>query len=366
MEEAQHPRRRCSCATMTVHRRLLDQDPLYRSRRERLENITLARKRSRMPGRAGRTIIPVVVHVVYRTLPENISAAQIATQLTVLNQDFSRLNADLDTLPAVWRPLAGDAQIQFLLADQDPAGAASSGITRTATSVTAFREDDAVKSAARGGADAWPADRYLNIWVCQLEGLLGYAQFPGGPAATDGVVIDFRSFGTIGTAEAPFHMGRTATHEVGHWLNLYHIWGDDGMGCTGTDQVDDTPNQAGPNTGNPVFPHVSCDNAPNGDMFVNFMDYVDDRSMVLFTVGQVERMQVALEVMRSSFGVEEATPTPSLGAWLHTDLSVAIGAPEAAGDPVVVTGPDTKLWVFYRGVDQHLHALQLRDEGAGT
>jgi hypothetical protein len=165
-------------------------------------------------------------------------------------------------------------------------------------------DDDAVKSAATGGSDPWPADRYLNLWVCRLEGgLLGYAQFPGGPAQTDGVVITYTGFGVGGTAAAPFDLGRTATHEVGHWLNLRHIWGDDGTGCSGDDFVEDTPNQGGPNTGRPAFPSVSCANGPNGDLFVNYMDYVDDAVMVMFTSGQVFRMQAALDAARSTIGV---------------------------------------------------------------
>jgi hypothetical protein len=129
----------------------------------------------------------------------------------------------------------------------------------------------------------------------------GYAQFPGGKAATDGIVILHSAFGTTGTAAAPFHLGRTATHEIGHWLNLFHIWGDDGTGCSGTDFVADTPNQGGHNTGAPVFPHVSCSNGPNGDMFMNYMDYTDDAAMFMFTEGQAARMDATLDGARSSF-----------------------------------------------------------------
>ena len=223
-----------------------------------------------------------------------------------------------------------------------------------------------VKFAASGGAEAWPADRYLNIWVCHLNDLLGYAQFPGGPPQTDGVVIDYRAFGTVGTATAPFNLGRTATHEVGHWLNLFHIWGDDGGGCGGTDQVDDTPNQGGPNTGSPSFPHITCGNAPNGDMFINFMDYVDDRTMVMFTIGQVERMHAALDEARSSFSLEGKPQPGPIASWQHTDLILAAGAPEAAGDPVVGTWPDGKPCVLYLGVDHHIHALQISDGGTSA
>ena len=199
--------------------------------------------------------------------------------------------------------MTADARIEFKLATTDPAGNPTTGITRTATATTAFSDDDSVKSAATGGADAWPSDKYLNIWVCPLGGgLLGYAQFPGGPAATDGVVILHSAFGTSGTAAAPFNLGRTATHEIGHWLNLRHIWGDDGTGCSGSDFVADTPNQGGPNYGVPTFPKVSCGNGPNGDMFMNFMDYVDDSAMIMFTAGQVTRMQATLDGLRSSIG----------------------------------------------------------------
>ena len=140
--------------------------------------------------------------------------------------------------------------------------------------------------------------KYLNMWVCALSGgLLGYAQFPGGPSATDGVVINTLAFGTSGTAEAPFDLGRTATHEVGHYFNLRHIWGDT-EDCSGTDFVADTPNAAGPNYGTPAFPTVSCGNGPNGDMFMNYMDYVDDAAMFLFTAQQVVRMRTALDAAR--------------------------------------------------------------------
>jgi pregnancy-associated plasma protein-A len=174
-----------------------------------------------------------------------------------------------------------------------------SEVTRTQTMEDSFSDDDGVKRVA----PARPADTYLNVWVCQLGGgLLGYAQFPGGPAETDGVVILHSGFGTTGTAAAPFNRGRTTTHEVGHWLNLRHIWGDDGTGCAGDDFVSDTPNQGGPNYGTPAFPTVSCDNAPSGDMFMDYMDYVDDAAMFMFSAGQVTRMQAALDGARSSIG----------------------------------------------------------------
>lgn len=235
--------------------------------------------------------IPVVVHVVYNTTAQNVSDAQIQSQITVLNNDFRKLNSDASLTPSAFASLAADCEVNFCLASVDPNGAATTGIIRKQTSVTSFTTDDKVKYSAQGGSDAWNSTKYLNLWVCNLGGgLLGYAQFPGsGAAATDGVVIGYTCFGTTGTAAAPFNKGRTATHEVGHWLNLYHIWGDDGTACTGTDNCSDTPNQAGPNYGCPTYPSPTCSNS--GDMSMNYMDYVDDACMYMFTTGQKARMQ---------------------------------------------------------------------------
>ena len=302
MTTAEVPVRR-SCGTMEVHRRLLRTHPGYMEARARSENNAWAAARRAAVARPGITVIPVVVHVVYNSDAENISDAQIQSQIDVLNHDYRKTNSDVGRVPAPFAPVAADARVQFQLATVDPAGNATNGITRTQTATATFSDDNAVKSAATQGADPWPSDRYLNIWVCPLGGgLLGYAQFPGGPAATDGVVILHSGFGTSGTAAAPFNLGRSATHEIGHWLNLHHIWGDDGTGCNGSDFVDDTPNQGGPNFGCPAFPHISCNNGPNGDMFMNYMDYSDDACMFMFTAGQVVRMQAALDTDRASIG----------------------------------------------------------------
>lgn len=291
------------CGVMEVHRRLLTESESYVRERNQIENLTLTYKLGlRAVSRTETIRIPVVVHVVWNKKAQNISDAQIQSQIDVLNKDFCKSNPDISQVPPIWNNLTADLGIEFFLATKDPDGNSTSGITRTQTSVLSFTTDDKVKSTITGGDDPWPTDRYLNIWVCQLGGgLLGYAQFPGGPAETDGVVITHTGFGTTGTALPPFDKGRTATHEIGHWLNLYHIWGDDGRGCTGTDEVDDTPNQGGANYGSPGFPHISCNNAPNGDMFMNYMDYVDDKCMVMFTEGQATRINACLEGPRSSF-----------------------------------------------------------------
>jgi hypothetical protein len=304
-----------SCATMEEHRQLLNEDPSYVTARAEIETAARNFAEGRTAARPGITRIPVVIHVVWRQTSENIPEDQIHSQIEVLNQDFRAINADISDVPSVWKSRIGDSRIEFELATVDPSGNATTGITRTKTAVTAFgHAGDPVKSEATGGADPWPADQYLNMWVCQLGGgLLGYATFPGAPAEIDGVVILHSGFGTTGTAKAPFDRGRTATHEIGHWLNLFHIWGDDGSGCYGSDEVDDTPNAAGPNFGRPSFPHVTCSNGPDGDMFVNYMDYTDDAGMFMFTAGQVIRAQATLDGPRASIGAEVPAAVASGG-----------------------------------------------------
>jgi Pregnancy-associated plasma protein-A len=346
-----------ACGTMRVHRRLLNDDPAYRERRDTVENFVLEVTRRYSVAAQATVLIPVVVHVVWRLNEENVSNEQIHSQIAVLNQDFRKRNADVPNVPPVWQPLAADAKIEFALATTGPDGAPTSGITRTPTDATGFTDDDAVKYTARDGRDAWPPDRYLNLWVCALDNLLGYAQFPGGPDETDGVVVNYLAFGTTGTATPPFHLGRTATHEVGHWLNLYHIWGDDGSGCGGSDMVDDTPNQGRESTGCPTFPAISCNNGPNGDMFVNFMDYTDDACMGMFTVGQVARMRATLGGPRSSFGVVTPDPWPTGAKWRQADLTALSGSPDTTGDPSVAVGPDGSVVVVFPDRDGHVRAI---------
>jgi len=239
--------------------------------------------------------IPVVVHVVYNKAEQNISDAQIRSQIEALNNDYRRLNADTGLTPEIFRPLAADTRIQFQLAQQDPAGNPTFGITRKFTVKDTFTSIDSVKFKASGGTDIWNNEHYLNIWVCNLsKGLLGYSQSPGvGLAKTDGLVINYRYFGTIGTVNSPFNLGRTTTHEVGHWLNLIHIWGDSKCG---NDFVADTPIQADASSRCKPFPYPSCNNY--SDMFMNYMDYSYDACMNLFTIGQRDRMLATLNTLR--------------------------------------------------------------------
>ena len=277
---------RRACGAMAAHMALLERYPGFRTRQQRLEGEN-ARRRALgiLPAELKLAKIKVVVHVVYKDTSQNISDAQINSQIKVLNLDFRAKNSDKKKTPAVWSGLVADSQVEYTLYK----------VTRTQTTRSSFGTDDGVKRASSGGVPPLNPSRYLNMWVCPLGGgLLGYAQFPGGPKSTDGVVINYLAFGTVGTAQAPFNKGRTATHEIGHYLNLRHIWGDT-EDCTGSDLVADTPNCAGPNYQKPTFPKVSCSNGPNGDMFMNYMDYVDDAAMFMFTPQQVSRMRTTLD-----------------------------------------------------------------------
>lgn len=298
------------CSTVDVFRRNAINNPDVLFRKQQLETEIqrwIAQDAGRREdGTEAVITIPVVVHVIYNTAAQNISLAQIQSQIDRLNKDFSNTNSDklLSTHP--FFSITGNPNVEFCLAGIDPDGRTTNGITRTSTSVTEFSDNDNIKFTSSGGFDAWDARQYLNIWVGKLGGdLLGYAQFPSDlltNASTDGVVIGYRNFGTIGV-DAPYDLGRTATHEIGHWLNLEHIWGDDND-CTGTDKVSDTPNQETETAGCPTGVKTdACATTAPGIMYENYMDYTDDACMVMFTKGQVTRMNAVFNITRSAIKI---------------------------------------------------------------
>ena len=233
--------------------------------------------------------IPVVVHIVYNSSSQNISDAQVLSQLDVLNADYGKHNADTSAIPSYYAPLAANSGFRFVLAGVDTDGHATTGIVRKFTNATSFSLNDNVKYSAMGGDNAWDRDRYLNIWVCNLSGnVLGYSSLVGGSKEADGVVVRYTAFGTKGTAASPYNRGRTATHEIGHWLNLIHLWGD--ADC-GDDEVADTPPQSTGTYGNPSGIVISCGNTPYGNLYMDYMDFTDDIGMHLFTYGQRDRMR---------------------------------------------------------------------------
>jgi hypothetical protein len=239
---------------------------------------------------AGLIRIPVVIHNLYHHPDEKITEAQVQQQLVVVNNCLRRRNADTANTPAVFKNLAADLEIEFVLARSNPRGGSTNGYYRKYTPVVSWTNDDKVKFSAETGADAWDARYYLNIWVCNLDRFAGYASFPGGPAAQDGIVIDYAAFGPAthgGNAQ-----GKTLVHEVGHWLALRHLWGD---ALCGDDYVQDTPKQASYTPGCPTGTRITCGNGPVGDMYMNYMDFTSDACMNLFTIGQKTRARALFE-----------------------------------------------------------------------
>jgi len=279
--------RECANALYTDQQKSID--PSLSTRINEIENFVRRQKfAAKTDGEDGSPIItiPVVVHVLYQTAAENISDEQIKTQIDALNRDFRRKNTDSVNTPQRFKSFAADVKIQFALATADPKGRATTGIVRKATNVSWWGIDDKIKFSSQGGDDAWDSRYYLNLWVGKMDGTLGYSSVPGSPGEKDGVVITYTSFGTI-NVNAPYNLGRTATHEVGHWLGLKHIWGDT---YCGDDLVDDTPKQGNFTSGCPGSFRSSCNNGTLGDMYMNYMDYTNDACVNLFTEGQKQRM----------------------------------------------------------------------------
>ena len=268
-----------NCGSMEVLAAQLKADPTLESRMNSIEAFT---QDAISKGKTARLVngvieIPVVVNVLYRTAAENLSLTQIQSQIDVLNEDFNGTNSDFNKVPSNFSGVKANYGIRFVL-DQ---------VVRKASNKTSWGTNDAMKKSKQGGIDPTSPTTKLNMWACTLgQNLLGYAQFPGGAASTDGVVILNTAFGRTGTVRAPYNLGRTATHEVGHWMNLRHIWGD---ATCGNDQVNDTPTAHGSNFGCPSIPFYGSCSATNPEMTMNYMDYTDDPCMYMFTNGQKAR-----------------------------------------------------------------------------
>lgn len=272
------------CASQEVLEAQMEADPGLRKRMQAIEEqtATILQNKDNFRLLADGTIeIPVVVHILYRSATENISDAQIASQIAVLNEDFTNTNLDSTKVPAHFANLNTNVGIRFVLGQT----------IRKYSSKRSWSTNDDMKFASKGGSNAVDPVNNLNMWVVNKmtsmgRTILGYAQFPGGAWATDGVVIGYNYFGRVGTLSSPYHLGRTATHEVGHWINLRHIWGD---ATCGSDFVDDTPTHNTSNGGCPAADHKStCAGTPL-EQWMNYMDYTYDACMYMFTHKQRDR-----------------------------------------------------------------------------
>ena len=246
--------------------------------------------------RLGQYTIPVVFHIIYNNEFENISDDQIISQLDVLNSDYNSENDDFFNIPDTFLNVASSSGIRFCLAQVDPIGNISSGITRTFTDLESFSmSEDKMKISSEGGVDPWDTEKYLNIWVCDLSGnLLGFATYPGTNPLLDGVVIDYQYLGVLPNSPSPYNLGRTATHEIGHYFGLEHTFY---AGCSDWDNCDDTPSITSSTFGCPEFPQESCGSI---DMTMNFMDYTNDACMYMFTQCQSDIMLGTLAEQRAS------------------------------------------------------------------
>lgn len=316
--------------------------------------------------RNGILTIPVVFHVVYNTgdsINQNIPDSLILSQLDVLNTDYRRKNADTVNTRVVFDSIAADLGIEFCLATIDPNGNPTSGITRTPTTAQFFQSptNNAVKYDSTGGKSAWPTDQYLNIWVCDMSlfsipFVLGYAQFPGDNPATDGVVLQFQFVGRTYNATYPTNnLGRTATHEVGHWLGLHHIWGDTANLCSAyNDYVFDTPDATSQSQQNCNLTANTCNDSGNPfwngynppNMVENYMDYSSEQCMNTFTFGQSDRVWSFLATDRFGLFNSNGCGIQALNAFVFITDPVCPDSCSATAEinPVAGTPPYAYLW----------------------
>jgi hypothetical protein len=345
-----------SCGTDQVREQLIRQSPGLLLKMEKIREQVKTFQAQKKQARLSQPVIqiPIVFHVVYNTPEQNISDAQILSQLQVLNEDYRRRNADTTQINAPFKKLAADTNIQFCLATLDPNGQPTSGITRTKTSQRSFSMNDAIKFSSRGGRDAWNTDKYLNIWIGNMSGgTLGYAQFPGSPANIDGVVLYYRTIGRFPdnpNEKYVYNQGRTATHEIGHYLGLDHIWGQQEASCDDSDGIDDTPPQEDANGGCPRGQVSSCNNsALGGDMYQNYMDYTDDACMHLFTHNQAAYMYDLVAAARPGLLTSAVCAYPLQADFSASDSVIVAGTTVTFTDNSIGLKATRRQWSFEGG-----------------
>ena len=339
-----------NCATTAYLEHQKKQNPALEQQQQQVQQAVRKKLQQQQNGwqnlRATTTItIPVVFHVVYNGEAENISDEQILSQLEVLNADFRRRNADAVNTPSYFAPYAADTRIEFCLASLAPNGDPTTGITRTQTYRSEFDYAfDYIKKGDNGGVDAWDTNRYLNIWVGNIKDkVLGYASPPGTTLPhLDGVVLHYTAVGAapVNKYDSPYNLGRTGTHEVGHWLGLSHIWGEEEDSCSDSDGISDTPNQQTYTTACSGGIELSCDNGPYGNMYQNYMDYSHDACMNLFTHGQAAYMKAVISTSRSGL-----LQSLACSAAIRSDFGLA-----QPGDTLAVAGTSIQFAATPEGV----------------
>ena len=360
-----------TCGTIKKLNELLNNDPTFYARHQQVMGQIM--RPSNALNRTTSTnivvTVPVVVHVIYKNVTQNISDAQINSQIAILNNDYRKLNSDFTTaVPAVFQPYGADMQINFVLAKRTPANVTTTGIERKSVAASFNFDTNYYKTA---GLPSWDTTQYLNIWVGAFADatLLGFAYLPSSAGATDdGLCITYTAFGNTGSAVAPFNKGRTATHEIGHYFGLLHPWGDDGSACNtaaNSDGIADTPPTNNPYFGNPTFPDNTnaCATSTNGSMFMNYMDYVDDNWMAFFTTDQKTVMQNTLAGPRLSLLTSQGG-VPLL-ATEDFELSKSIAVyPNPASLSFTVSSPKTTVdqLEIYNDLGQRIRIQKLPED----
>ena len=281
-------------ATQKVNQQLREQNPEIIKEQASIERYLQSFKQV---GQVKPRVIPIVFHVIYSSDRERISEQQIYSQLEALNRDFNHqvktINHPAERLEGFADKKPERIDITFCLAEVTIGDSKSTGVEYLATDVRTWQADQQIKSKKTGGADAYQPDKYLNVWVGAFDDAVsGFAQMPGGPSETDGIVIDYRFFGIGGSAVAPYDQGKTLTHLVGNYLGLYDLWNET-VPCS-DDGVKDTPIHNAPNVRCPDYRHLTLCSEKTVAMTMNFMDNTDDACMNMFTFGQMIRMHAVL------------------------------------------------------------------------
>lgn len=375
-----------TCGTDKKMAEFFAANPQAKANRDALKDY-LVHNEFKQSKKAGVVTIPVVVHVLYSSTAMNISEAQIASQIKVLNDDFRKLNADFSTVvPSYFQGNAADMELAFCMATKKPDGSSTTGIERKSVTASFNFDDNYYKTT---GLVAWDPTKYLNIWVGNMSAdYLGWAYLPDSAgAAYDGLAIGYKQFGTTGTAVSPYNKGRTATHEIGHYFGLEHPWGSvedygnnplkSNCGKTGWDDFcADTPATYYPHFDKPTNVNIyTCVSTTSGAMFMNYMDYVYDNQMAFFTNGQKTIAQNTMSGPRASLlnsnacgvlGVDDVEKSNSINVFPNPAVNyISIASPLVKINEVEIFSADGKL-VKKANVKNETDKIDVKNLAVGT